>query len=147
VLLGVIIDRSTWDPERLRASRSRARLARSNAEASVERMLAEPESRRRIDPHLALGLLAAARRYALGALALHAQLAERPEQSRPDLTPLRDQIATALEDAANTLRRVIPSASARPPLDPPAHDPDIDVEIDMMADSVNTVSELISGRT
>jgi len=147
VLLGAVIDVSTWDAERLRASRNNARLARSNAEASVERMLSEPEASRRIDPKVALGLLAAARRYALGALALHAQLSERPAQSRPELTPLRDQVVSGFEQAAESLRGATRTDDGplRVRVDPPAHDPQLDVETEMMADSVNTITELIFG--
>ena len=91
ILIGALIDPVEWDDGRLRASRNRARLARSNAEASIERMLGEPEINRRIEPQLALGILAATRRYALGALALHAQLTERPIRPRPSLAALRQQ--------------------------------------------------------
>lgn len=148
-LFGALIDAGSWNDERLRASRNRARLARSNAEASVERMLAEPDSRRRIESRVALGLLAAGRRYALGALALHAQLAERPSRSRPELAPLRDQILAALERAADELRRDPSEDAARPrvQVDPSSVDAAIDVEIDMMADAANTINALIDSRT
>ena len=148
LLLGSLVDPDTWSEERLRASRHRARLARSNAEASVERMMAEPETSRRIDPQVALGLLAATRRYALGALALHAQLNERPLHSRPDLAPLRDQLVAVLESVAESLRvtgsPAIPDGGVL--VDSLEHDPDIDVEADMMADSVNTMAALASLR-
>ncbi|MEO7276310.1 MAG: FUSC family protein, partial [Vicinamibacterales bacterium] len=54
----------------LRQLRSEARLARSNAEATIERMLSEPASRASIAPRAAIGLLAALRRHALAALSL-----------------------------------------------------------------------------
>jgi uncharacterized membrane protein YccC len=145
VLFGAVIDAKMWDAERLKASRNRARLARSNAEASVERMLAEPETSRRIDPHVALGVLAAARRYALGALALHARLTESPTHPRPELEPLRDQIVTGLDAAAEALRGIgsAGSQAGRLPAQSVPHDPEIDVETDMMIDSVNTMNELL----
>lgn len=67
--------------ERRKELRGRARLARSNAEASLARVLAEPHRSREIDPDAALAVTAGARRIALAALALHAA---RPD---PDAGP------------------------------------------------------------
>jgi uncharacterized membrane protein YccC len=148
VLLGAVVDPATWSDERLRASRDRARLARSNAEASVERMLAEPETSRRIDPKVALGLLAATRRYALGALALHAQLTDRPASPRTDVALVGDYIVASLESVAASLRGAPAPAGldARLHRDP-AHDLELDVETDMMVDSVNTMTALLNERS
>jgi uncharacterized membrane protein YccC len=58
LLLGTYVDPRRWDPGALQQSRAAARLARSNAEASVERALGEPTAGDRFDPQLALSLLA-----------------------------------------------------------------------------------------
>lgn len=144
VLIGALIDPGKWDDGRLRGSRNRARLARSNAEASIERMLGEPETNRRIDPQLALGLLAATRRYALGALALHAQLAERPTRARPSLSAIREQIVAGLESVSASLRgRIAGSVPVAQDPAPSGNDEDIDAEINLMTDSVSTMRALL----
>lgn len=137
VMLGMYVDPSTWNPDAARHSRDAARLARSNAEASVERMLGEPETTRRIDPDLALGILAAARRYAVGALALHAGLDQRPSP-RAALAAFRDRIADTLERLAAALRQGAPAPVA------PAITLESDPEIELMADSVETIATLLS---
>lgn len=58
------------DPARVGAARAKARLARSNAEASVQRMRAEPLRRGGLSPAAAEGLLSGMRQFALAALAL-----------------------------------------------------------------------------
>jgi len=144
ILIGALIDPVEWDDGRLRASRNRARLARSNAEASIERMLGEPEINRRIEPQLALGILAATRRYALGALALHAQLTERPIRPRPSLASWQCHIVAGLERVSMSLRGAI-ADSNDVPQDPtlPEDDADIDAETNLMADSVSTMRALL----
>jgi len=144
ILVGALIDPVEWDYGRLRASGNRARLARSNAEASIERMLGEPEINRRIEPQLALGILAATRRYALGALALHAQLTERPIRPRPSLAAFRCQIVAGLERVSVSLRGDIADSNDVP--QEPAlfeDDEDIDAETNLMADSVSTMRALL----
>ena len=81
------------DFARLAHMRSDARLARSNAEAVVERMIAEPARRASIAPRAAVGLLAAVRRNALGALALQAGLERGAAEPVDGLEPLAREIA------------------------------------------------------
>ena len=146
VLFEMVATPSAWDPQALRRSRDAARLARSNAEASVERMLAEPETARRIAPHVALGILTAARRYALGALALHAALGERPDRPRPEVAALRDQITGALARCASRLRRTGGDDDPRlatPQLALPHDDMGtIGPELEMMVDALNSMARL-----
>lgn len=74
--------------QRLGQLRSTARLARSNAELSLIRLLEEPARARRASPLSAerlTGLAAAARRLSLGILTLHARL---PGENVPPLPPL-----------------------------------------------------------
>jgi uncharacterized membrane protein YccC len=147
-LFAMYADPANWDPQALRASRDAARLARSNAEASVERMLGEPAAGWRFDPQVAIGILAAGRRYALGALGLHARLDVRPGAPRPGVAALGDQVAASLDALARALRRREPL----PPL-PRLRDaqlaiettaPELAAETDMMVDSVNTIASLLA---
>ena len=103
-LLGAYVDPSTWDPKILQQTRAAARLARSNVEGSVERVLREPIVRNRFDGDLALSLLAAFRRFALGALALHAGLNAGPGTPRAGLAQLRAEIIDSLRILAKALR-------------------------------------------
>ena len=147
LLLGVYVDPGRWDPEALRQAAAAARLARSNAEASVARALAEP-ARDGFDPDRALGILAAFRRYALGGLALHAGLDVRPPPA-PALAPLRDQIVASLDGLAAAMRAGTPPAPL-PPLRQTlvaldgAVDTAIGEQVDVMIDGLNTVAALLS---
>lgn len=77
VVFDAYVDPRRWNEDALQKARAAARLARSNAEASVARLLAEP-ARGRLEPRCAVSLVAAFRRFALAALALHAGLHIRP---------------------------------------------------------------------
>ena len=107
-------DRAALD--RLRVA---ARLARSNAEASVTRWRNEPDGRRtrgreRFDVDTAQEILVAVRRYVWAALALHSQLPEAGP-TRPDLRELADQIRATLVAVADSLRSGAP-LGAHPPI-------------------------------
>ncbi|MGH9102706.1 MAG: FUSC family protein [Acidimicrobiales bacterium] len=91
------------DQAALHRSRLAARLARSNARASVDRWLGEPTSSSTISTDVASGVLAAVGRYVWGALALHARLPPRGP-SRPQLLLLADQIEDAMRAIAEALR-------------------------------------------
>lgn len=151
LMLGTYVDPSRWDPKSLQQSRAEARLARSNAEASVERTLGEPPASARFDPQLALSLLAAFRRYALGALALHAGLDDRPTHPKPELAPLHDQIVTSFRTLAAALRSGTPPA-VLPPLRATHSklqtntDPALAEQTDVLVDSVNTLASLLAAR-
>jgi uncharacterized membrane protein YccC len=142
-----LIDRSSMDRARLGAGRAAARLARSNAEASVQRMLVEPFSRRSLDADVALGLLAATRRHALAVLALQARL-EREANVSPEFERLAGQIEDALRTLARALReRSLPSAM--PPLRATQEQlravstSTVLDETDVMVDSLNTMADLL----
>ena len=86
--------------DRLRESR----LARSNAEASVERSLQEPEPYR-IDPDLALGLLGAADNIARSVLALEAYLLDNPSRHAiPQIAAFTAKVDEALRLLATAIR-------------------------------------------
>ncbi|MHB1535278.1 MAG: FUSC family protein [Acidimicrobiales bacterium] len=121
-------DPAECDPEALQRARLAARLARSNAEASVERWLAEPSSRSAtsrsatsrsatsrsaLNPEAARGILAAVRRYVWGILALHAQL-PGTGPLRPEVGHLASQVEEALASVAQALRTRAPTGSLPP---------------------------------
>src|SRR6185503_13862179 len=92
------------DLDALSQIRIGARLARSNAEAVVERMVAEPASRAAMAPRIAVGLLAALRRHALGALALHAGLERGLHAPVPGMTQLAKEMTDSLAALAVSVR-------------------------------------------
>lgn len=148
-LLGAYVDPSTWDPKILQQTRAAARLARSNVDVSVERVLREPIVRNRFDGDLALSLLAAFRRFALGALALHAGLNAGPGTRGPGLAQLRAEIIESLHILANALRHGVPPAPL-PPLRQTqlALSGTVDVAVleqtDVLVESINTVAALLA---
>jgi uncharacterized membrane protein YccC len=118
-LLHAWAEPSRADRAALHRLRLAARLARSNAEASVERWLSEPTGRHPgapalVDPETAQGILAAVRRYVWAALVLHSQLPpEGPD--RPDLHQLADDLQHALARVGTALRHGS-AISCYPPL-------------------------------
>ena len=113
-------DPAAVEPEALERLRLSARLARSNAEASVARWMSEPtghgpESPSAVNAEKAQGILAAVRRYVWAALALHGQL---PSDGplRPDLDLLGAQVEEALAAVATALRAGSAAASTYPSL-------------------------------
>ncbi len=101
-------DPAAAKPEALERLRLAARLARSNAEASVARWMSEPtghgpESPSAVNAEKAQGILAAVRRYVWAALALHGQL-PGAGPLRPDLDLLGAQVEEALAAVAAALR-------------------------------------------
>lgn len=142
-------DPASYDPGGLADLRSRARLARSNAEAVVERMLDEPRSRQILSAGRALALLAALRRHALAALALHSGLEQGAQPGVPGLAPFRSQIDASLATLADALRSNRPP-DPLPPLRqteralPPQASSRIGAEADAMVDAINTMGDLLA---
>ena len=137
------------DLERLGQIRNDARLARSNVEAAVDRMLGEPRSRATFSHRTAMGLVSALRRHALAALALHAGLERGVAEATPGLSDLTAQLSEALRALAASVRSgTIPAPM--PPLRqthlalPPAAQDLVGQETDLMVDSINTMAEILS---
>jgi uncharacterized membrane protein YccC len=103
--------------ESVRSARARARLARTNTEASVQRALFEPGSRRAgVGTDRPTGILANMRRFADGALGLEAYLADGPVVPAPvEARPLAEQFDSALAELASAARERR-SPTALPPL-------------------------------
>jgi uncharacterized membrane protein YccC len=104
VVLRAYADPESRDVDVLRQARLEARLARTNAEASVNRAFAEPRPHRRVDPELALGTVAAIRRYALAILALHGHLPTASPVVTTRLDGLADAMDATLGGLAASLR-------------------------------------------
>jgi hypothetical protein len=149
-LLSAYADPEKLDLRRVAQLRADARLARSNAEAVVERMLAEPTSRASIAPRAAIGLLAALRRQALASLSLQAGL----ERGAPTPVSAIQALNTEMTESLLALARAVRSGAAPGPLPPlrqtqiataPPHDMLLGQETDLMVDAINTMAELLAG--
>jgi uncharacterized membrane protein YccC len=148
-LLQAYLDPSRRDAAGLQSARVVARLARSNAEASVDRMLSEPAARQTLDPGVALGIVAAIRRYALALLALQARLERSTPPSITGLDRLAREIGVTLRALATALRDSTAPADL-PPLRQ-THDAlrsssptTLTDETDLMVDSLNTIAALLA---
>jgi uncharacterized membrane protein YccC len=153
VYLGAVLD-SYADPRsadlaRLARRRGAARLARSNFEAVVERMLAEPERKSGIGFRAATGLLAAIRRHALAALALHAGIERGLDAAIPDMSRLSNEMKASLSLLATAARE----GRAPAPLPPLRQTqlalagsvtPLVAQETDLIVDGINTMAGLLT---
>jgi hypothetical protein len=155
LVLRAYADPGSRDADALRLARLDARLARTNAEASVSRAFAEPAPHRRVDPEVALGTIGAIRRYAFAVLALQGHL---PTAS-PVVTPALERLADAVEARLATLAEALRDG------DVPGHDGEpslrdvqrelvaatggdstttLAAETDTIVDAVNSVAELLA---
>jgi uncharacterized membrane protein YccC len=129
-------------------------LARSNAEASVDRLLAEPVAPKELTVRAGLGILAASRRLGLASLAINARLTSLPTAAfQAELDALAGAILESLVLLASALRR-----RSDPPELPPLRalhgalvtaaglrggGAGIVSETDMMVDALNTIYYLL----
>jgi uncharacterized membrane protein YccC len=91
--------------EAVRTARARARLARTNTEASVQRALLEPTGKRvQFGTDRATGILTSLRRFADGALALEAHLEESVPTAPAEAHTLADQLDATLTELADAAR-------------------------------------------
>jgi len=148
-LLDSYVNPEALDLVRLAGLRAHARLARSNFEAAAERMLVEPSRRRSLGSRTTVGLLAAFRRHALAALALHAGIERGIDRPSPEMAPLSAEMTTSLLMLAKAARTGTPP----PPLPPlrqiqlafaKSVGPIAGEETDLMVDGVNTMAELLT---
>ncbi|MDA8358839.1 MAG: FUSC family protein [Actinomycetota bacterium] len=167
-LLFAWADPAGVDREALQRLRLAAGLARSNAEASVDRWLSEPAARKpaspnTLDAETAQGILAAVRRYVWSALVLHGQL-PGTGPVRPELHRLGEEVEEAMAAVVVALRtgsaptRYPPlrstqvalaahlrGASAQTTTDPTlaAADTVLMSETDLMVNAVDTLAHLV----
>jgi len=102
VALDAEIDPASFDRRALDAAASSARLARSNAEAAVERMGIEPDRPGSLTVEAADGIVAGVHRFALATVAINAGH-HAPHPPLAGLVPLRDGIAATLTGLADRL--------------------------------------------
>jgi len=146
LLLMAYADPTAVDLARLTRLRAAARRARSNAEAIVERMLVEPNRRAAIHPRAATGLLAAIRRNALAALALHAGVERGIATPSPTVAPLAEAIKNSLSILAEAVGqgrapRPLPSLRQTHVAVAGKISPLLEHETDLMVDAINTMAE------
>jgi uncharacterized membrane protein YccC len=98
-------DPAARDVASLRRARGRARLARSDAEASVTRLAAEPRRRGWPDPDVGEEMLDAVRRFAVAALSLHANLVDARPIDAALVGRLADALRAALCGVADAVER------------------------------------------
>lgn len=100
------LDPGARGSEDVRSARARARVARTNTEASVQRALFEPTGNRAgFGTAGAAGMLASLRRFADGALALEAYLEDGGPAAPPEARALADQLDATLGELADAARQ------------------------------------------
>jgi len=153
-VLDPLIGGVTMPPDAVSSVARRARLAWTNAEATVTRSLTEPMTRR-IDAEQSRGLLAGLRRlvHAAHVIRLEAQR-HTPRAPRPELQPLASTLDQYLAKITQALGPDGAQTAALPPLralyqtlsGETAGDPADAVlmaQLDDIVDATNTVSELV----
>jgi uncharacterized membrane protein YccC len=104
-LLACWQDPATQDRDAVRRARAQARVARTNAEAAVQRALDEPAGKRAgLGTTEATSLLASLRRLADGGLALEAYLEDASSPAPPEARTLAEHLDTALAELAQATR-------------------------------------------
>jgi len=99
----------TYDHLAIHNRRMYARLARSNAEASIQRSLQEPEPHR-VDADLAYGLLGAIDSIVQSVLTLEAYLIDNPSRhALPEIAPFTAKVDEALSLLATAIRENRPA--------------------------------------
>jgi uncharacterized membrane protein YccC len=161
-VLSAYADPAARDRDRLRALREQARLARSTAEASADRLAVEPH---RVEARLGgsvQGILAAARSIATAGLTLHARLPAAAATPRPELGRLITEVTQSFAGLAEALRtRTAPprlpdlrachtdlsehwrtgAAEGNAAVDAAL----LDTETDLLVDSLDTIEALLAG--
>lgn len=112
-VLAAVVDPASGSERDVRTARRAARLARTNAEASIDRFLSEP-GRGAADADRALGLLAASRRYAGAVLALESRFDDRRRAGEPAAAAFAAQADAALAAIASAERSGTPPDTLPP---------------------------------
>ncbi len=155
LVLSAYTDPARADAAAIHSAQVGSWLARTNAEASVDRMLAEPVPPRAVTVRAALGILAASRRFGVAVLGLQARRSRASEIPRDKLGILAREIDASLAIVADALRRhadpaplpelrdaqiaLVKRLDATPGGDVTA----LGADTDLMVDSVNTMAHLL----
>src|SRR5437763_1203933 len=148
-------DQGAQGDEAVRSTRTRARVARTNAEASVQRTLFEP-TRNEVGFGTAdaTGILASLRRFADGALALEAHFEQDRPPALPEARAIASELDTALAELASAARdRRAPGAL--PPLRETqqalaarlGRQAPLSEETDRMVNSLGVATHILEGST
>jgi uncharacterized membrane protein YccC len=155
LVLRAYIDPDQADPTQIRDAQRDSWLARSSAEASVDRMLAEPVRPRAVTVRAALGILAASRRFGIAALGLQARLPRAHDIPREKLATLTGELEAGLSIVSDALRRhadpePLPhlrdaqiALAKRLDASPGGDDTSLAADTDLMVDSVNTMAHVL----
>ncbi|MEO5719518.1 MAG: FUSC family protein, partial [Chthoniobacterales bacterium] len=148
-LLAAYAPASPPDLKELDEIRASTRLARSNSEAVVERMLAEPRSRSAMTSRTAVGIVAALRRSALAALSLHAGLERDMRAAVPGIEDLALRVSSSLLALATATRaRSAPprltALRGAPIAEATGSNGAVRDETDLIVDSIETIAELLA---
>ncbi len=155
LLLAAYVDPQNVDDAAIRLAQRESWLARSNAESSVDRMLAEPVRPRAITVRAALGILAASRRFGIATLGLYARLSRSPAVNTSKLPTLASEIDASfgiLEDALRRhedpaplpqLRDAQIALAKRLDETPGGDDSSLGADTDLMVDSLNTIAHVL----
>jgi uncharacterized membrane protein YccC len=155
LLLAAYADPANADDGAIRHAQRESWLARSNAESSVDRMLAEPVRPRAITVRAALGILAASRRFGIAMLGLYARLSRSNAVTTSRLPTLANEIDASfaiLEDALRRHEDPVPlpqlrdaqiALRARLEETPGGDDSSLGADTDLMVDSLNTIAHVL----
>jgi uncharacterized membrane protein YccC len=155
LVLGAYLEPSAASESDMHAAQLASWLARSEAETSVDRMLAEPVRPRAVTARAALGILAASRRFGIAALGLHSRRT-RDRVVAPDELGL---LASEIDQSFAVLEDALRSRTDPPPL-PQLRTAQVELarrigatsadaatslatDTDLMVDSVNTIAHLL----
>ena len=156
VVFAAYIDAAKTDERAIGEAQTASWTARTEAEASVDRMLSEPPQTHALSADTALGVLAASRRLGFGLLTLNAHHAAIARVARPALRILLEAIDKVLRSTANALRTQAPprpypalrqAFDAAQRAHASAGDPDAEeifTECDLLVDSLNTMAGLVA---
>ncbi len=115
----------------------------------MDRLLGEPAGVQPIRRETAVSVLAALRRGALAALALHSVLEQQPRRSFPWLAPLATDLPSLLRDCATALREgtapPTPAFVLKRPREIDRGERAVFDEAEMLADSAATVATVLAG--
>jgi hypothetical protein len=155
LLLAAYVEPGSADDAAIRHAQRESWLARSNAESSVDRMLAEPVRPRAITVRAALGILAASRRFGIAMLGLYARLSRSNAVTTSKLPILANEIDASFAILEDALRRHEDPAplpqlrdaqiALRMRLDetPGGDDSSLGADTDLMVDSLNTIAHVL----
>ena len=158
LVLRAFLDPGHRDPDAIYAAELASRLARTNAEASVDQMRGEPAGERGCSLATAQGVLATCRRIGIATLALRARIGDGSDVARAPLATLIDDVDVALASVADAVRHRTPvarlprlrddqDALARAAgAEPDAHWEILVAETDVLVDGVDTMADLLQPR-